>query len=131
VGATHQHEVDFLTEAGLNVVGGRNLGLPGSDEYIDVSPEDWLRIGQQETTHDAEAVFLSCTNIHSPQAIQPLEVAIRRPVVTSNQAVLWYALRTSSQSDALSDLGRLFQLELEDTARHSEPSPAEVVQLHA
>ena len=42
-----------LTEAGLKVVGGRNLGLLGSDEYIEVSPEDWLRIGEQETTPDA------------------------------------------------------------------------------
>ena len=116
VAATHQHEVEFLTEAGLKVVGGRNLGLPGSDEYIDVSPEDWLRIGQQEATPDAEAIFLSCTNIHSPQAIQPLEAAIQRPVVTSNQAVLWYALRTSGQSDNLLQLGRLFQLQLAENA---------------
>ena len=114
VATTHQHEIDFLTETGLNVVGGRCLGLSGSDEYIAVSPEDWLRIGQQDMTRDADAVFLSCTNIHSPQVIQPLEAAIRRPVVTSNQAVLWYALRACGQSDDLPHLGHLFQLQPAD-----------------
>jgi maleate isomerase len=115
VAATHQHEIDFLTESGLNIVGGRCLGLPGSDEYIAVTPEDWLNIAKHEITAAAEAVFLSCTNIHSPQAIQPLEAAIHRPVVTSNQAVLWYALRACGQSDALPHLGRLFQLQLPNT----------------
>src|SRR5205823_4500803 len=93
VASTHHHERVFLEEAGIRVVGGRCLGLSGSDEYVSVAPAEWLRLAEAETPAEADAVFLSCTNIHSPEVIEPLEARLGRPVVTSNQAVLWRALR--------------------------------------
>src|SRR6266851_9412891 len=71
VAATHQHEVDFLGEANIGVVGGRALGLAGGDQYITVPPSEWLRIAQEEMRSDADAIFLSCTNIHSPEIVEP------------------------------------------------------------
>ncbi len=112
VAATHQHEVDFLGEANIGVVGGRALGLAGGDQYITVPPSEWLRIAQEEMRSDADAIFLSCTNIHSPEIVEPLERAISRPVITSNQAVLWYALRACGETDNVACLGRLFQHDL-------------------
>lgn len=116
VDATHQHEVEFLTEAGLTIVGGRALGLAGGDEYLSVSPADWLRIGQEEMRPDADSVFLSCTNIHSPQVIEPLERLIDRPVIASNQAVLWHALHLCNLDSQVPTLGRLFQCDLAHAA---------------
>jgi maleate isomerase len=110
VATTHAHEIDFLTEAGLSVVGGQPLGLAGSDAYIAVTPAEWLRIGQDEMTSDAQGLFLSCTNVHTPPVIQSLETRIGRPVVTSNQAVLWHALRLCGLDDVVPELGRLFQV---------------------
>ncbi|HEX8966524.1 MAG TPA: hypothetical protein VF937_01505, partial [Chloroflexota bacterium] len=52
--------------------------------------------------------FLSCTNIHAPEVIDALERSIDRPVVSSNQAVLWYALRLCGLDDQVPRLGRLF-----------------------
>src|SRR6266849_4359268 len=75
IAATHQHEVDFLGEAGLSIVGGRALGLAGGDQYITVPAPEWLRIAQEDICSDADGVFLSCTNIHSPEVIEPLEHA--------------------------------------------------------
>jgi maleate cis-trans isomerase len=112
VAPTHAHEIDFLGEAGVSVVGGRALGLAGSDEYIGVTPAEWLSIGQQEMIPVADGLFLSCTNVHTPPVIESLERAIGRPVVTSNQAVLWYALRLSHLDDVVPQLGRLFGLSL-------------------
>jgi maleate isomerase len=126
VATTHAHEIDFLTEAGVSVVGGRALGLPGSDEFINVTPAQWLRTGQDEMTADADGLFLSCTNVHTPPVIQPLESATGRPVVTSNQAVLWYALRLCGFDDDIAQLGRLFRLRLTQRSHsyaHAEPIP--------
>ena len=109
VAATHGHEVDFLTEAGLDVVGDRCLGLAGGDDYLQVTPAEWLTIGRAAMAPSAQGIFLSCTNIRVPEIIRPLESAIGVPVVTSNQAVLWYALRARGLDDTIPDLGRLFQ----------------------
>jgi maleate cis-trans isomerase len=112
IAATHAHEIDFLEEAGLRVVGGRCLALGGGDEYTGVPPSEWLRIGRSETPPDADGVFLSCTNIHSPDVIDSLEQSLGRPVVTSNQAVLWYAVRQCGLRDRVAGLGRLFDPDL-------------------
>ena len=110
VAATHQHEIEFLEEAGLSIIGGRCLGLSGSDEYLAVTPEDWLHIVQTETPEEAQGVFLSCTNIHTPEVVEPLELVLHRPVVTSNQATLWYALRLLGLDEKVIGLGRLFNI---------------------
>jgi maleate isomerase len=110
--ATHVHEVEFLREAGVQVVGGRCLGLSGGDEYINVPASEWLRIARTETPAEADGVFLSCTNIQAPDVIEALEEALEKPVVTSNQAVLWYALRACGRDDAPAGLGRLLNLGL-------------------
>jgi maleate isomerase len=110
IAATHQHEVDFLTEAGVAVVGGKCLGLRGGDEYITVTPAQWLRLATSNTPAEADGVFLSCTNIRAPEVVQDLEQALQKPVVTSNQAVLWYALRKVGLDVEVPQLGRLFQV---------------------
>jgi len=40
--------------------------------------------------------------------VEQLERSLGRPVVTSNQAVLWYALRQCGITDGAPALGRLF-----------------------
>jgi maleate isomerase len=116
VAATHRHEVDFLVEAGFDVVGDRCLGLGGGDEYVQVTPAEWLAIGRSELRPGAQGVFLSCTNIRAPEIIRRLEGAVGVPVVTSNQAVLWYCLRTCGLSDDIPELGRLLQVPVPATA---------------
>src|SRR5579864_3324353 len=82
VSDTHAHEVAFVREAGLEVVGGSCLGLSGGDDYIQVTPEHWLQLAINETPPDADGVFLSCTNIRAPEIIRELESSLDRPVVT-------------------------------------------------
>ena len=112
VAATHQHEIDFLAEAGVDVIGGRCLGLENGADFMRVTPDEWLRMGTDETSAEADGVFLSCTNIRAPESIEPLERALQRPVVSSNQAVLWYALRACGSTQPVQRLGALLHLPL-------------------
>jgi maleate isomerase len=109
VAATHQHEIDFLAEAGVEVIGGRCLGFENGKDFIRVTPEEWLRMAEAETSAEADGVFLSCTNIRAPEIIEPLERALQRPVVSSNQAVLWYALRACGSQGEVQQLGALLR----------------------
>ena len=38
---THQHEIDFLTESGIEIVAERNLGLAGSNAYSSAPTNLW------------------------------------------------------------------------------------------
>jgi maleate isomerase len=64
----------------------------------------------------AEALFLSCTNIHSLPVLELLEARLGKPVVSSNQAVLWYALQLAGESSTIEGLGRLPSLKVREPA---------------
>ena len=103
----HQHEVDFLREAGLDVIRDRSAMLADVDEYLAAPPELWVDVALQERDERADVYFLGCTAIRSVEAIEELEAKLDRPVVTSNQAALWYSLRACGLDDVVPELGYL------------------------
>lgn len=58
----------------------------------------------------AQACFISCTAIRSAPLIAPLEAELGLPIVTSNQVMVWHALRRCGITDAVPGFGRLMAL---------------------
>jgi maleate cis-trans isomerase len=56
---------------------------------------------------DADAYFISCANIRSIDVIEVLERDLGKPVITSNQAAFWRALRMAGVNDVIPALGSL------------------------
>ena len=113
----HQHEVDFLREAGLDVIRDRSAMLADVDEYLAAPPEFWVDLTLEERVDQADAYFLGCTAIRSVEAIAALEARLDRPVVTSNQAALWYSLRACGLDDVVPELGHLMTKRALDAPR--------------
>jgi maleate isomerase len=105
--AGHDKKLRFLREAGLHIVGTKAVGLSGTDEYCVTPPKRWFDETMAMRDDSADAYFVSCANIHSIDVIEELEGALGRPVVTSNQAAFWNALRVAGVRDDLPGLGRL------------------------
>jgi maleate isomerase len=106
---SHEHEIQFLAQAGVDVIGGRAMNFP-SAQYTTTPPQRWMDTIREEARPDADAYFLSCTNIQSLETIRPLEAELGRPIIASNQATLWYCMRLLGLEDVLPSLGRLFTL---------------------
>ncbi len=81
----------YLGKIGVEVVNNVALNLPVS-EYGNVTPQQWVDIAVENDRPDADAIFLSCAATTQIDAVAPLEAAIGKPVVNSNQAVLWASL---------------------------------------
>jgi maleate isomerase len=107
--AINDDEVAFFAHHGVEVLQNLGLGLPDAKSMASVTPEDWYRHTVNFRRPDAEAYFLSCTNIQAVAAIAALESALSVPVISSNQAMLWHALRASGIEDRLHGYGRLLQ----------------------
>ena len=107
---TNQHEVHYLHEAGFEVIHDLGLGLRGGAQYINVTPERWKEIALENVRPQADGYLLSCTNTTMIEAIEELEQSLKKPVVTSNQAVLWASLRRLNIAQPIPGLGRLFRL---------------------
>ena len=111
VQATNDHECAYLRALGYDVKHDVALDVGGSDYYIKVTPERWVEVALQNDRPDIDGVFLSCTNTMQIEAIEAIEAATGKPVVNSNQAVIWASLRRLRERltplPPLAGLGRL------------------------
>jgi maleate isomerase len=106
--STTEHEAEFLRHAGHDVLSAQGFALDGSDAYCATPPRFWRDRVIAAAHPDAEAYFISCANISVFGVIEALEARLERPVVTSNQAVIWDALRLLGWRDRRSCPGRVF-----------------------
>jgi maleate cis-trans isomerase len=90
--ATNDHEIHYFEEAGFEVVHNIGLGFTGGDQYIAVTPEQWVDIALANDRPDSDGFFLACTNTTQIEAIADIERATGKPVLNSNQAVIWAAI---------------------------------------
>jgi maleate isomerase len=72
-----------------------------------LSPEVAYELGLKVNGNDNEAIFISCTNFRTIEIIRRLEEETGKPVISSNQATLWYALRRLGIKDSIRGYGRL------------------------
>ena len=105
----HDEKLKYMREAGYDIVADRAAALEGTDAYCTTPPRFWYDLALALKDDRADAYFLSCANIHAIDVIEDLEKGLGRPVVTSNQAALWCALRTIGLSDTVPGLGSLFR----------------------
>jgi len=110
----NDHEVEFLTSQDLTVCAIQGLGLgangPGEYPLIHRTPLDEIRaLVRSVDSDEAEAIVISCTDFPTFGLIDELEQELGKPVVTSNQATLWAALRAAGIDDALEGLGTLLR----------------------
>ena len=84
--------IDYLHAAGLTVVRDVALALDSKD-FGTVTPRQWAELAKENDRPDADGIFLSCTNTTQIEAIADIERTLGKPVVNSNQAVLWGCVR--------------------------------------
>lgn len=94
----------YFRSEGFDVVSSASAGL--STDPIDArAVYEWT---SRHVDDDAEAVFIGGNGFPAAGAIGALEAAIDRPVLTSNQVLLWNLLEQIGASLEISGYGRLF-----------------------
>jgi maleate isomerase len=107
----HNQKLLYLREAGYELVADRAASLGGTDAYCSTPPRFWYDLASSLRNDAADAYFLSCANIRSIDVIEDLERELLKPVVTSNQAAIWYSLRAIGIGDHIPALGTLLTLD--------------------
>jgi maleate isomerase len=105
---TTEGEAAFLRSAGYEVIHAVGHALAGSDAYCGTPARFWYERTLDAARAEADAYLVSCANISVFGVIEELEAKLGRPVVTSNQAVIWDALRALGWRDMRGCPGRLF-----------------------
>lgn len=97
----------FLAAAGYRVTGCAYLGLGADIARADAKTV--ARLAAAADRPEADAVFLSCTNLRTFDIIADLESQLGKPVLSASQVSLWAALRAGGLPAAPAGQ-RLFQV---------------------
>ena len=94
----NESQVRFLeaTIRGLKVVSVYSLGMLSSYAKNELEPESAYDAGLKGDRDEAQCLFISCTAWRTIEILQPLEKVLKKPVLSSNQATAWAALRRMS-----------------------------------
>jgi len=103
----NQRERSFIEDSGFRITSIKGLNLREAYEIASVESDEMYRLVKEIFTEDADAIFISCTGLTVINIIETLEGELKRPVVTSNQATIWAALRRINVGDEIEGLGAL------------------------
>jgi maleate isomerase len=97
----------FLMSSGFDVVSCACLGRSGP-EVRPTTFEEIFALVQSVDRPDAQAIFISCTDLRATEMVDQLEREFRKPMLTSNQVTLWGILRALGTAVPVEGFGQLF-----------------------
>lgn len=110
LGEINDQAVAFLAEMGIETVLradiGRELGNYGQGE---LTPSEVMELALRADGPGVEAIVLSCTDMRSVEVIERIEQATGKPVVSSNQAMIFGLMRALGLPRHAGLPGRLFE----------------------
>ena len=113
-------EIDRLEASVLEQMGYSVTRMIGYHEHVPpeafknemigwLLPEVAYQLALKVNGKENEAIFISCTNFRAIEIIQRLEDETGKPVISSNQAAFWCALRKLGLKDQIKGYGRLLE----------------------
>ena len=99
---------DYFEQHGFELDSVATFDLDGDPEMNRFSQQHLFDAAVENCSADSDALFISCTGWRTRPIIDRLEQVLNKPVVTSNQALAWSALRRAGINQPAGDLGQLF-----------------------
>lgn len=99
---------EYFTTDGLSITNMTGLGIMNDYKISSISLNTIYQMAVDTVTDDSEAIFISCTGLSTVPLIKILEDDLNIPVITSNQATFWHALKIANITSRQKHLGELF-----------------------
>jgi maleate isomerase len=93
-------EAAFLRAAGFEIVASSGLNFTDARVAARLSPDEIADIAARLDDPAADGLFLACANVRAMEATAGLQRRLGKPVVTSNQAVIWDVLELLGHPEA-------------------------------
>lgn len=98
-----------LENAGFEVARIKGLNLERDSDMIRVRPDFIADYAASLDGPDVDTIFISCGALRSLDIIDQLEQKLGKPVICSNQAMIWDVLRLAGIGDKIAGYGRLMR----------------------
>lgn len=97
----------YFQNEGLNIVASTSAELPNDPDRIDA--DDVIRWISKHVRDESQALFIGGNGFRVTAAVERLEQHVGRPVLASNQVLLWSLLGKLPVCTAVSGYGSIFQ----------------------
>ena len=104
----HDLVSDYFTDKGYVITADATLDVLSMREVAKVKPGSIFRVARSISPAPAEAVVFLATDLHTFDILDQMENELALPVLSSNQTILWAALKTIEYSGEANGPGRLF-----------------------
>lgn len=106
---TNKWVAGFLESHGIEVVSQVAMGVVSNNEVGRLHPDTALEHGRKADRKEADAVFLACGNWCTASIVEPLEQALGKPVLTTNNMTVWHALTKIGARASVPGFGQLLR----------------------
>ena len=103
--------VDFFRNEKFDVVSNSYLDIAADYDIGKVDQNFLFKTLSQIEIKDADALFISCTALPVLNIIERLEKELGKPVITSNQSLIWDTLESIDMNKNIQGFGKLFNLD--------------------
>ncbi len=100
----------FLAGHGFEIVSFKAMEILKNSDIDRVTPASIRDFAAAADHADADALFVCCGALRALDVVDELEKRVAKPVVASNQAMMWDCLRLAGIDDSLTGFGRLLTL---------------------
>jgi maleate isomerase len=112
----NQDIAGYFQSRGLDVINLAGFEIASDADMTMVTQHSIYQGALAACRDDAELLFISCTALRATSVIEALEQQLKRPVITSNQALVWHALELIGKPYIVTGFGSLFTQHLEQAA---------------
>jgi len=99
----------FFEGKGFEILDWQGLKLDYDTDMIRVTTDFIVEFATSIDRPDADAILLSCGAPRFLECVEKIEKIVKKPVICSNQAMLWNTLRMAGVDDKIDGLGVLFR----------------------
>ena len=102
--------VEYFSNEGFHISANTYLDIAADYDIGKVDQNFLFEVLSNMEIKDSDALFVSCTALPVLKIIDKLEKKIDKPVLSSNQSLIWDALESIGKNDDIRGFGKLFKI---------------------
>ena len=107
--AVNKTIIEYFAKKNITVVSFASLNLNLDSEFANVDPDYILEISPTLEIKNVDALFISCTALPVLNILSKLENKLQKPVLSSNQTLIWDTLRSIGYISPIKGYGKLLE----------------------
>jgi len=101
--------VAYFADHGIDVINIAGFGYQSDIDMTGIPLREIAHAADKVCDNSADLLFISCTAIRTSLVIESIERTISKPVISSNQALVWHSLKLVGYKQDIDGYGSLFK----------------------